>query len=56
MTKEQIVKAARHAFTYSMGPAKFAKAVSDGQQKITRKNAIKLIEAYKARYRFTRHV
>lgn len=42
--KKKIIKRAKLGAAYGMGPARLAKAITSPQQKITRKNAAKLIK------------
>lgn len=51
MTRTKMLKHAKFAAAYSMQPARLAKAITTPVQKITRKNATKLIEAFNRMYR-----
>lgn len=44
--KQMIGRSARLAFPYGMGPARFAKLVTSKRQKITRKNAKRMMQAF----------
>jgi len=44
-SKQHLVRMARFSLAYGMGAEKFARVVSTPQQKITRKNALKLMQA-----------
>ncbi len=44
MSKQHVLKSARHAAAYCMGPNLFAKMVTTKEQKISNKNARRLLE------------
>lgn len=45
-TSQKIFKLAEHAIHYGMTPERLAKLLTTSQQKFTRKNVLKLIQAY----------